>query len=99
MDLGPCPICLVPCPIADLVEHIVHAHAATKKQKCEKCTKEFELKSDLENHIKEKHSQPEIVEIEEGANHDKNKILTWKMLCSVSGLVFVKKMVQFLIKS
>ena len=65
MDLGPCPICLVPCPIADLVEHIVHAHAATKKQKCEKCTKEFELKSDLENHIKEKHSQPEIVEIEE----------------------------------
>ena len=66
MDLGPCPICLVPCPIADLVEHIVHAHAATKKQKCEKCTKEFELKSDLENHIKEKHSQPEIVECFEG---------------------------------
>ena len=63
MDNGSCPICLVSVPASSLLEHIVNAHATTKTQKCEQCSKEFELKSDLENHIKEKHSQPEIEEI------------------------------------
>ena len=63
MDNGSCPICLVSVPASSLLEHIVNAHATTKTQKCEQCSKEFELKSDLENHVKEKHSQPEIEEI------------------------------------
>ena len=74
MDNGSCPICLVSIPASSLLEHIVNAHATTKTQKCEQCSKEFELKLDLENHIKEKHSQPEIEEIPPDSSSKENQI-------------------------